>query len=326
MSTKKGNELIKVVMVSALCLGLFGAAFVGINNITLAATTEGTQPLQLAPAAVNIPVANTAPVVSKEGQKPDMAMDLIIDSSATPSINALSPEAAADIAAQYIWDMFGESIDGKAVHMVYSNHPAATRATWIGNVATTPEAFMLFEREVSREERIQFTRSILFSFSLDAVTGERINISTSSHWVEMAEEVIAALDERFSRSQGEERVTTVATLSGGAPPAQLDEYIEAPAQLDEYIEATRELAQRHFNTTEVVSVELRNINVIAYDLDENGNLYVTNRQLVFEATDSTGRVAEMAIVEATKQLIWLNTGMNDIVPGWNYVGEEPGLG
>jgi len=38
------------------------------------------------------------------------------------------------------------------------------------------------------------------------------------------------------------------------------------------------------------------------------------------------KITDIAINEATKQLIWLHTGSNDIVPGWNYVGEEPDIG
>ena len=313
------KEIIKVVSATALCLGLFGAGFLGINNLVLASATEGVQPIQLVEAAVNIPVANVALQVSEENQKPEMALSVIFYSSAMPSMNAMSYEAAAEAGAQYIWEMFGESIDGNMVHMTYSNHPASIRSLWIGRVLK-PDTFLptriAMDQDTSIDERLHLHASTLFTFSIDAVTGERIDILTYSHWMQPSEEVRTALDELHSRSQGRATEESIAIRDGGAPPAQLDNYIEA----------AREFAQRHFSTTEVVSTELVNINAIAFDLDENGNLFATNRQLIFEVTDSTGRVADVAIVESTKQLIWLNTGMNDIVPGCNYVGAEPGIG
>ena len=153
--------------------------------------------------------------------------------------------------------------------------------------------------------------------TIDAVTGERIDIFNHSHWAEMSEEVRAARGELMnSLNQGISTVEGIAIRSGGEPPAQLDDYIEA----------AREHAQLHFNTTQVVSINFRNVNALTYDLDYSGNLITTNRQLTFEVTDSTGRVADMAMTEVTKELIWLTTSSNDIVPGYNYVGEEPGLG
>jgi len=319
MNKKKYNELIKVAIVSTLCLGLFAVAFAGVNQITLAAATEGTQPLPLPLPAVNIPAANVVYAASAENQKPDMAMNIILGPDTLPGINAISPETAAEIGARYIWDMFGESIDGTTVKMFYSNHPAFTRASWIGRVLE-PEASFTIGRNASLDERMQMHNSTLFTFSIDAVTGERIDISTHSHWAEiskaMTEEIRNALDEFFSPSQRRTTEEAIALRSGGAPPAQLDGYIKA----------AREHAQRHFHATEVISAELKNINALTFALDENGNLIVTDRQLIFEVTDSTGRVADIAIIESTKQLIWLHTGSNDIVPGWNYVGEEPGLG
>jgi hypothetical protein len=309
MNMKK--EIIKVVSATALCLGLFGAAFLGLNQMTLASATEGTQPLQLDPPAVNISAANVALAMSDENRKPDMAFDVIFESDTVPSRNALSPEAAAEIGAQYIWDMFGESIEGKSVQMTYSNPPAATRAFWIGVVFE--QGTRLINRESSVEDRMQFGRSTHFTFTVDAITGEWVNISTNSHQTEISDEVRAALDARLILSQGAltERMTS---------ERQLYAFSRNTQQLDEYIEAAREIAQKHFNTSEVTSVELRDVATIAYGFNENG-LYSAKRQLVFEVTDSTGRIADVAITETTKQLIWFNTAMNDIIPGWNYVAE-----
>jgi len=338
------NEIIKVVAATVLCLGLFGVAFIGINNIVLAAAAEGTQPLQIASMGINDPVANEVPVLREGYQKPELTVQTIIASDTTPStdevtlrewyqqsidqqnakpaINALTPEAAAEIGAQYIWHMFGESIDGQTVLMTYSCHPAMTRAYWIGSVSE-PEAFLLVNREISLEERQQYNQSKIFTFSVDAITGEWIDIYTNSHWQEMSPKVMDALTERFNTGEGRLAEEAMARRYADAlfHNASTGKYTE-----DEYTEAAREIAQRHFTATEVASIELSCVNAIAYDLDEKGNPYIASLQLVYAVTDNTGRIADIAMVAATKQLIWLNTSSNDIIPRWVYVGAEADRG
>ena len=293
------KEFIKVISATALCLGLFGAAFVGINNITLAAASEGTRPLQLAAADIETPITNTAPIVSEEHQKPNMEILLELG-VLLPGVNALTYVTAAEIGAQYIWDMFGESLDGKTVLMAYNNHPSAIRAFWIGRVVE------------SGEIDLHDHAATLFTFSLDAITGEYIDILTTVHSMEPSEAVRAALTEL----QGQATEEAIAIRTGGA----------APTQLGEYIETAKKFAQIHFRTTEVVSAEFINVTALGFDIDQYGNLFANNRQLIFEVTDSTGRIAEIAIVEATRQLIWVHTSGNDIMPGFNYIGAEPGRG
>ena len=301
------KEIFKAVSATALCLGLFVAGFVAVNNIALASATEGTRPLQLVEATINIPVANVTPVVSEEYQKPNMAMEVILEPSAVPGINALHPEAAAKIGAQYIWDMFGVSIDGTTVLMWYFNHPSATRTRWVGIVS---------DASSDNSSQGNYYPTTLFTFHLDAITGKRINISFEGNLGETSEEARAALAELFSRIDGRATEEMVEIRSGGPPPAQLDEYAEV----------AKEFAQRHFTASEVVSVEFRGVNALTFELNESGNLVATNRQLLFEVTDSTGRIADVAIAEATRTLIRLHTSSNDIVPGFNYVGAEHGRG
>jgi hypothetical protein len=49
--------------------------------------------------------------------------------------NAISPEEAAQIGALYIWEMFGESINGMAVEISYHSMSHFTKAFWLGHVA-----------------------------------------------------------------------------------------------------------------------------------------------------------------------------------------------
>jgi len=218
---------------------------------------------------------------------------------AEPSANAISADAAAEIGKQYILDVLGVDIDGKAIHMMYSAHPSMTRTFWRGIVT---------------EQQDSYLNNALYDFALDAVSGQRVNISNHNRVMPyMPEEVLNALNEFFQdRNRFDEQIA----LRTGQPPAQLDGYIQT----------ARDFAERHFSATEVVSVEFVNSNALRFGFDEHRNLAAIGHQLVFTATDSTGRVAYLAIDQETHELIWLFTESNDIVPGFNYVGTEPGRG
>ena len=319
------KEVIKIILASALCLGVLTVGFFTVHNLSLAAETEGVElpePEINQPAVATL-VVNETPEISEESQKTEIAFEVVLNSSnATPDANTLSAEAAAEIGAQYILDMFGVCVDGKTITMTYwGQHPSQTRSIWGGSIGRTyfydeDSQRMIEDTDTTSStiNRFMIEDTDTISFSIDAVTGERISIHSNADFPELSEEVRAALEEIFNNSDGRATEEMIALRTG------------APVEYDKFIEAVRAHAQRHFVNTEIVSVEFMTANAIAYNLDENGNLYITNRQLIFEVIDSTGRVAEMAVVEATKRFVWLDTSTNDIIPGFNYMGETPGLG
>ena len=298
----------KVVAATTLCLGLFGVAFLGVNNFALAASTAEPQPLQFVETVANITASNVVAEVPEEYRKPDMALNVVFVSDAVPSVNAMSPEAAAEIGAQYIWDVFGESIDGKTIHMIYRSHPAMVRDFWTGIVTDT------VKEDLCGEGLSYLLNNALFEFTVDSVTGKRIDLKRAVIRVEMSDEVREAVDAIFScRSNIEAQIA----LRGGTIPADIT---------DAYYQAAREFAQRHFIATDVVSVELMGSVALGFDFDGNGNLVRTEFRHTFDVTDCTGRIASVAINENTKQLHWIHTSTNDIVPGFRYVSDEPGIG
>ena len=320
------KEFIKVAAATAVSMAAFGIVFIGANHFALASATSNTQPLASAQqhndtsivrvvsqepqtpsgawTQTNVnPTASTARTNNAQGASstlvanPDARVDIM--PSATPSANAISTELATEIGAQYIFDMFGADIGDKTVHLIYSAHPSMTRTFWRGIVT-----------ESGQTDR----NNELFEFTLDAVTGQRINISNRGGAApNMSEEVRAALNEFF---QDHSRFEEQLALRQGQPPAQLDAYLQT----------ARNFAALHFNNSEVVNIEFVNSNALSFDLDEQGNLVAVGLQLIFTATDSTGRVADISISSETHELIWLLTESNDIVPGFNYVGSEPGRG
>ena len=308
------TETIKVILATALCLGVLTVGFFTVNNLSLAAATEGVESIETTPPVAEIQTTSETPVASEtsevfeENQVSEMTFDVVFNPlGATPSANALSAEAAAEIGAQYIWDMFGICIDGQTITMFYGGqHPSQTRSIWGGSIGRT------YFYDGDYQFIIEDENSI--TFSIDSITGERISIYRHVAFPELSEDVRAALEEFFNNRESRAIEEMIALRMG------------APVEYGAFIEAVKEHAGRHFVSTEIVSVEFMGANAITYNLDENGNLYITDRQLTFEVTDSTGRVADIAMVEATKELIWLDTSANDVIPGFSYMGATPGLG
>ncbi len=132
------KELLKTAGAIALTLTLASAAFIGVNSAAFAAVT---QPKQLLPVALS---ANTIEktkntFLKTDYQKPVLTVFEIL-STFDKNTEALSPEEAAVIGARYIWDVYGESIDGKIVAMQYNGDTGRTRPYWIGTVGDSRTA------------------------------------------------------------------------------------------------------------------------------------------------------------------------------------------
>ena len=127
MKKTRYKEIAKMAVVSAFAIGIFSAVLIGANNLAFAAATNGTQaipsateiadtPLVAAPADFQAPNLN---VISSSSNN--------VHANNTISAAAMSMENAAQIGAQYIWDVFGESIDGMYVEMMFANWPSQSR-------------------------------------------------------------------------------------------------------------------------------------------------------------------------------------------------------
>jgi len=300
---KKGKEILKVVTATALSIGIFSAAFIGINDFALAAATNVTESITLTAPPPIIPPSNTATNTGNETpQTAGITLSVHVGSvhiegrDLIPSANALPPETAAQIGAQYILDVLGECIDGSTVWLHYSSMPSMTRSFWRGSVIASESTDL---------------NDTMFAFVLDAITGERIDIFNATNQLEgqmaLTEEIQNALMEA-RRNMDPDRFYELRT--GGPPPPQLNAHIEAATKY----------AARHFVKTEIVSVEFLGTVATHFDVDANGNLVVIGRQITFAVIDSTGRVADVTIGEETLTLIRISTQHNDLVPSANQRG------
>jgi len=300
---KKGKEIFKVVTATALSIGIFSAAFVGINDLALAAVTNVTESITLSAPPPIIPPSNTATNTGNEApQTTDVTLSVHVGSvhiegrDLIPSANALSPEAAAQIGAQYILDVIGECIDGSTVWLHYSSMPSMTRSFWRGSVIPSDSTDL---------------NETTFGFVLDAVTGERIDIFNATNQLEGQMALTETIQNALMEARRNMDPDRFYELRAGGPP---------PQQLDAHIEAATKYAERHFVKTEIVSVEFLGAVATHFDIDANGNLVVLGRQITFAVTDNTGRVADVTIGEETLTLIRISTQHNDLVPSVNQRG------
>ena len=284
MAKKKGNEFIKVAAIAAIGIGLFCVAFIGINNLVFAAATYGSQTVPPIAASVNIPslTENEPP----EGfQEPELTVFLSeYGNDPASNVNALSPEAAAMIGAQYIWEMFRESIDGKTVEMSYLVWPSHSRVYWRGRIAD------------SRQDLENWYES--FRFTIDAVTGERIGISQSA--------VVAF---------GENDPTLTQLELSMSRDSRFDLLLE-PYQLEEFTQMAWNFAEKHFNNSSVISVEFFRSHPARFGRDDAENMITTEYALRFFAVDDTNREADIMISVNREQLWSIETQHNDVVPGF----------
>ena len=289
MKKNKSNEFIKISAASILSIGLFSAAFIGINSLSFAAAANMAES-QPSAAVSAIHVLRAGIIPPKDYKKPEITIYECPEQYYEKSVNALPMYEAAEIGAQYIWEVLGESIDGKTVEMYYAAIPCCTRSWWTGAVADTKAELANHEAQ--------------FRFIIDAVSGERIDIS----------QALAYGSTIDSSKLHEIPFNDLPSLMA-----------ETPDNLDEYTQIAKEYAQKHFNHSKVTDAVFEKMSVLSISRGKSKDLLTvafTEKTLIFKVTDNTGREAEVMITADTKQLFYLETQDNDIVPGFN--AEVPG--
>jgi|GEM_PF-1917653 len=143
MIKHKVSEIMKIATATVLSIGIFSMAFIGVNGVAFAAATYGTQDIPSITETVNIP-ENLPPA---NFQLPAITV-LEEVSDAERNAHALTTEEAAELGAQYIWEVFGESIDNKTVIMSYRNWQGMTRTYWQGVVMSNSGAELLDNKDL----------------------------------------------------------------------------------------------------------------------------------------------------------------------------------
>jgi len=325
----KGKELMKVIAVSGLSIALFSATLVGFNNVVFAEATSVATPLQPIGAAMEITQALPRQVETEVGiqsfEPPNITVaggsGLNRHANNTVSAAAMPMDEAAQIGALYIWDIFGESIDGMHVEMLFGSWPSHSRAYWIGIVFPT-QLDEIPDNDMSQEAidaRIARANSELYRFIIDAVTGLRIDISPGFGYVsQLTQEERQALD---SVRITDEQIAWHVAWQEKTTSERMAYLGLSQEDIEPYLETAREFARRHFNNS-AVAYETESFNVlhnVGRHLSRDVEVGLGGIELVI--SDDTGREAIIMVNAGTHRLrsgLGIRTEHNDFIPGFSY--------
>jgi len=316
----KAREILKVAIATVTAVALFGGALWGVNIRTLHAATDGATYLPQTVEYVSIP-DNPVP---EDTQDLSFTLANITPEHVEIHQMAMSMDEAALVGARYIYDVFGECIDGMYIEFEFQNWDHMTRTIWFGVVSDVyrnsaariqrsnelhEEFLTRFDAGVDLDATDYEWRNFLenypyipgrFYFSIDAITGERIDILRQSDVNRLWTREMSAIIEAY--------VDRVWDGNWGMVHAnEID-----PAVVEEFSHVAAGYAQRHFNNTVVVGVEFGGASTFLTVDDNNGVVYVVS--LVFQVTDDTGRVASTVICQTNRTLNYISTMRNDMLP------------
>ncbi|KNF09082.1 hypothetical protein CLPU_4c01280 [Gottschalkia purinilytica] len=156
----KGSNLKKVVIGTVAAIGTCTLSFSGLTQSVKAEVVNKTK---IIPTAYSSSVSKVKKSVVPLGYVKATYNVEIGEYSEKPTAKDMSAEEAAELGAQNLWKIFGVDLSGKTIEMTYS---AATsdqpRAQWEG-IITIDE-------------------NLLYSFTVDSVTGEHRSTSQSRYW------------------------------------------------------------------------------------------------------------------------------------------------
>jgi len=326
MKSVKIVEVTKIAIVAILAVGLFAALLFGINRISLNAAMRDDIYVPAVTEYISIPESPLAATTQEDNMTDSTHGMTVFDMNngwGERNPLALSPSAAAVIGAQYIMDIFGVCIGDMYVELNYiANGVMATRPLWWAEVSVEkrhdPAQWAIMAEEflqanppseegndsTSRSPRsfsdlrLQYGYSLAnFTFVIDAITGERINIINTA--VEETDQNGNPLwDVRYMIQDADFSVY----------PLVLDEY-----QMDDLLNIGLAASNRHFINTTIAKTEYGGtINTLVFHL-EAGDIVFHGYSLV-HVTDDTGRVASIRVCRDTMQVTSINTMINDMIP------------
>jgi hypothetical protein len=205
------------------------------------------------------------------------------------NINALSAQQAAELGAQYIWEVLGENIDEKNVYMSYRILPSNTKFYWVGMVMDSS-----MEAGSTRESFIQFV--------INAVSGERTGIH------DMRQNDMNLPIRSMTLDEYNKLLSTI------------------PVNIEKYEQLAKEYAQKHFNLTDVKDdITFNGMQVVTANGDRSSNnniILYRDILLSFTVVDQRGREAKITVSMETDKLYSLTTQHNDFMPGFEHSDDQ----
>jgi len=186
--------------------------------------------------------------------------------------NILTLEEAASIGASYVFDVFEDYLSGRYMELTFNYNPHISHSSWIGNIGDSPSEF---------EGEEEGFRSAQITFMIDAISGERINITNHALELELS------LEELLESS------------------IELND-----AQIEVATEIATDYAKRHFNQGTVESVEPGTYSGGIADFMQGMSLNF----VAIDTIDSGERVVEIRLHQETLQLLDIRTPLEILAP------------
>lgn len=274
-------------------------------------------PVQIAPP----PAGNTsAPATPAQQVAGNLTIIDITHEYTEMHPRAMSMDVAAQVAAQYILDVFGENISGMFVELEFTNWSHMTRTLWHGAVSVSGRNTLehrarnmeLNEVTTARIEAGEDWDDIMadmadmfptyiparFYFYIDGVTGERVDI-----WITLPEH-IQTMNESIPLHEYIEQEW------GGDWTTAFDVDL-SPPEIDALNPIVLAYAQRHFNDSTITGMEFESA-FMAFIYSGGG--FDRDPSAVFVGTSDAGRVARVTIHIASRTVTSINTMSNDFIP------------
>lgn len=154
---KKKKNTWKTVVVSAAAIALCSTVFTGANNVVMAMALDKEESI-----STTYNVSNTFIDKAEDYVKADYQ---VLENKVMRSINsgALPVDQAAEIGAQYLWNMFKVDLSGKTIYMSFFIDPDVAKAYWKGDIVEP-------DRDIS-------DATPTYSFVVEAISGAGVSAS-----------------------------------------------------------------------------------------------------------------------------------------------------
>lgn len=158
MKKSSKNNSLKLLIIGGIAICAVGGIFFVGNEYVEASHYDSPE---IIPTSYQEPAPPKE--VSKDYKKPNIQ---IVENEVMRSTNenAISASEAAEIGAEYLWDMFEADLDGKVMYMSFTTDPSRAIGYWGGDVYDNKDDI---KKPVSSE----------YGFSIEGVTGERNSAS-----------------------------------------------------------------------------------------------------------------------------------------------------
>ena len=250
---KRAKSIVKLGLASALAMTTFTGSLAGFNHLHLSAATAGVQTL---PAVERGTVLSG--IQAPEGFiRPNLhILERGRHGEALPT-HYLSAQDAAQVAAMYVWNVFGDDLDGRHLAMFLDSGLQTDRSTWRitvlgdGRVMVYDETAALEAEGLTRDSEAWQARMNQvrgnpaleaqdpYQVIIDAITGEWLGISRINYQHPVRGESVSAED-IMDAIRNRDRALAV----GEADP--MDNFEPNAQQLERFIQTSAHQAIRHF--------------------------------------------------------------------------------